>query len=179
MREKLKAPKCPSECPKTSPRELKTAQNRSKGAPRRPPEEPKRVKKANPNRKTKKGPNQDDPNTVLDAPRADLPSIAAPPGLHLGGQIGTKTEPKTIKNRSEKSRGKNNDPRRSWTRLGAILGRLGCHLGTLETLWRYACRCFVKIHFFDVKTVRRRFRGQLGPKKAPRGAKMTPKRDPR
>ena len=175
MREKLKAPKCHSECPKTSPRELKTAQNRPKGAPRRPQEEPKRVKKANPNRKTKKGPNQDDPNTVLDAPRADLHSIAAPPGLHLGGQIGTKTEPKTIKNRSEKSRGKNNDPRRSWTRLGAILGRLGCHLGALETLWHYACRCFVKIHFFDVKTVRRRFRGQLGPKKAPRGAKMTPR----
>ena len=95
-------------------------------------------------------------------------SSRAPPGLHLGGQIGTKTEPKTIQNRSEKSRGEKTDPRRSWTRLGAILGRLGCHLGALETLWHYACRCFVKIHFFDVKMVRRRLWDQLWPTKAPK-----------
>ena len=115
----------------------------------------------------------------MDPPRADLRSGAAPPGCHLGGQIGTKIDPKTIKNRSKKSRVKKNDPRRSWARLGAILGRLGCHLGALETLWHYACRCFVNIHFFDVKTVRRRLWDQLWPTKAPKRPKMTPKTEPK
>ena len=82
--------------------------------------------------KTKKGPNQDDLGTVLDPPRADLHSSAVPPGLHFGGQNGTKIDPKTIKNRSEKSRRKKpiQDDLgpvlgRSWAVLGAILGRLG------------------------------------------------------
>ena len=108
-------------------------------------------------------------------PRADSRSPGVPLGDHLGGQNGTKIDPKTIENRSEKSRGEKTDPRRSWTCLGAILGRLGCHLGALETLWHYACRCFVKIHFFDVKTVRRRLWDQLWPTKAPKRPKMTPK----
>ena len=97
----------------------------------------------------------------------------------MGGPNGTKADPKTIKNRSEKSRDKKTDPRRSWARLGAILGRLGCHLGALETLWHYACRCFVNIHFFDVKTVRRRSWDELGPTKAPKRPKMTPKTEPK
>ena len=54
-----------------------------------------------------------------------------PPGLHLGGQNGTKIDPKTIKNRSENSRRKKGDPRRSWTHLGAILGRSWPHLGVI------------------------------------------------
>ena len=45
------------------------AQSEARSDPRRPQEELKRVKKANPNCKTKKGPNQDDPKTVLDPPR--------------------------------------------------------------------------------------------------------------
>ena len=106
-------------------------------------------------------------------------TIGALPGAHLGGQNGTKIDPKTIKNRSEKSRVKKTDPRRSWIRLEAILGRLGCHLGALETLWHYACRCFVNIHFFDVKTVRRRSWDQLWPTKAPKRPKMTPKTEPK
>ena len=112
-------------------------------------------------------------------PRGRTISICAPPGLHLGGQNGTKIDPKTIKHRSEKSRVKKTDPRRSWIRLGAILGRLGWHLGAMETLWHYACRCFVKIHFFDVKTVRRRSWDQLWPTKAPKRPKMTPKTEPK
>ena len=105
------------------------AQNKAKDAPKRLQEAPKRPKKVIPNRKTKKGPNQDDPKTVLDRPPADLPSSAAPPGLHLGAQNGTKIDPKTIKNRSEYSRRTKGDPRRSWTHLGAILGRSWPHLG--------------------------------------------------
>ena len=68
---KLKARKCPPEHPKTGPREPKTAQSGARGAPRQPQEEPKRVKKANLNRKMRKEPNPDDPKTVLDCPRAD------------------------------------------------------------------------------------------------------------
>ena len=58
----------------------------------------KRVKKANPNRKTKKEPNQDDPKTVLDTHRADLPNSAAPPRTTFGRpnrhQNGTKNDQK-------------------------------------------------------------------------------------
>ena len=141
--------------------------------------DPKTIKKAIPNDKTKKGPNQDDLGTVLDPPRADPQSNSKFRRAPWGGQIGTKIDPKTIKNRSEKSRVKNIDPRRSWIRLEAILGRLGCHLGALETLWHYACRCFVNIHFFDVKTVRRRLWDELWPTKAPKRPKMTPKTEPK
>ena len=157
----------------------KQHQNDPRSGQKRPQEEPKTTKKVIPKDKTKKGPNQDDLGTILDRPRADFPSFRALPGAHLGGQNGTKIDPKTIKNRSEKSRVKKTDPRRSWIRLEAILGRLGCHLGALETLWHYACRCFVKIHFFDVKTVRRRLWDQLWPTKAPKRPKMTPKTEPK
>ena len=81
IRKKLKAPKCPSECPKRaeeSPRRPKTGpidpkmiQNETNSNPRRPQEESKRANKANLNRKTKKGPNQDDPKTVLDPTRVE------------------------------------------------------------------------------------------------------------
>ena len=94
-----------------------------------------------------------------------------------------KTAPKSIPKRSKIEvkiqESTKTDPRRSWTRLGAILGRLGRHLGALETLWHYACRCFVNIHFFDVKTVRRRSWDQLWPTKAPKRPKMTPKTEPK
>ena len=105
--------------------------------------------------------------------------ICVPPGAHLAPQNGTKIDPKTIKNQNEKSRVNKIDPRRSWIRLEAILGRLGCHLGALEALWHYACRCSVNIHFFDVTTVRRRSWDQLWPTKAPKRPKMTPKTEPK
>ena len=96
-----KAPKRPPERPKTT---LRGAQDDQK----RPQEEPKTTKKAIPNDKTKKGPNQDDLWTVLDRPGADLPTIHALPGCHLGGQNGTKIDPKTIKNQNDKK----SDPER-------------------------------------------------------------------
>ena len=145
------------------------AQNETRSDPRRPQEEPKtkRDKKAKSNHKTKKGPNQDDPKTVLDCPRADLPSSAALPGAHLGPQNDTKTDPKTMKNRSEKLRRKKATQddlgpvlERSWVDLGPILGSI-----LSKNHWK--TQCFVKNHFFEDKSVRRRFRDQLGPKKAP------------
>ena len=157
----------------------KEHQNDPRRGQKRSQNDPETTEKAIPNHKTEKKLNQDDLKTVLDLPRADFPNFCVPPRLHFGGQNDTKTDPKTIKNRSEKSRHRKTDPRRSWARLGAILGRLGCHLGALETLWHYACQCFVKIHFFDVKTVRRRSWDQLWPTKAPKRPKMTPKTEPK
>ena len=147
-------------------------QNDPKTTPRRPKKRSRTTRRKKDRTKTILGPSW----TPKGPPN---PSLESPLGGHLGTQNGTKIDPKTIKNRSEKSRRKKNDPRRSWARLGAILGRLGCHLGALETLWHYACRCFVNIHFFDVKTVRRRLWDQLWPTKAPKRPKMTPKTEPK
>ena len=53
------------------PRGDEEAQNGTRSGPKPPQEEVKKVKKANPNDKTKKEPNQVDPKTVLDRPWAD------------------------------------------------------------------------------------------------------------
>ena len=68
------------ETPKRPQEAFQKTQNDPKCTPKRHQEAPKSDQKTKPNRKTKKGPNQDDPKTVLDRPRADLPSSAAPPG---------------------------------------------------------------------------------------------------
>ena len=49
----------------------KMAQSEAKDVPKRLQKAPKRLRKAIPNRKMKKGPSQDDPKTVLDRPAAD------------------------------------------------------------------------------------------------------------
>ena len=154
----------------------KTTPGAAKNDPKRSPRRPKKR-----SRTTRRQENRTKaiPRPSWIGPKGPNPSLVSPLGDHSGGQNGTKIDPKTISNRSEKSRVKKTDPRRSWIRLGAILGRLGCHLGALETLWHYACRCFVKIHFFDVKTVRRRSWDQLWPTKAPKRPKMTPKTEPK
>ena len=115
----------------------------------------------------------------LGPPRCRFAHYPCAPRVPFGRPKRHQNRSQNDKNRSEKSRVKKTDPRRSWARLGAILGRLGCHLGALETLWHYACRCFVNIHFFDVKTVRRRSWDQLWPTKAPKRPKMTPKTEPK
>ena len=60
------------------------AQNEAKDPPKRVQEAPKRPKKVIPNRKTKKGPNQDDPKTVLDRPPADHHQLSGIPGAPFG-----------------------------------------------------------------------------------------------
>ena len=104
-------PKQPQERPKTTPR---GAQEGQKSEPK-----PQDEKRSEPRRSQDR----------LEHPRGRFAQSAPPPGLHLGDQNGTKIDPKTIKNRSEKSRGQKSDPRRSWTRLGAILGRSWSHPG--------------------------------------------------
>ena len=96
--------------------------------------------------------------------------------------MGTQIDPKMIKNRSGKSRRKKpiQDDLgpvlgRSWAVLGAILGRLGPQNRAVAAV----ALVFVKNHFFDVKTVRRRLWDQLWPTKAPKRPKMTPKTEPK
>ena len=100
-------------------------------------------------------------------------------GTHLGMKHGTKIDPKPIQNRSQKSRGNKTDPRRSWTRLGAILGRLGAPSWVKKRLKPFVLNGFVNNHFFEDKTVRRRFGDQPWPTKAPKWSKMTPKTQPK
>ena len=110
----------------------KKHQNDPRSAQKRPQEEPKTTKKAIPNDKTKKGPNQDDLGTVLDPQPADQHSsaqFARTPGEPFW-------EPKPIRKRY-KIEAKIQEAKkpiqddlgpvlgRSWAVLGAILGRLG------------------------------------------------------
>ena len=173
-------------CRKSTKTTPGAAKNDPKRSPRRPKTTPRGAQddqKSDPERQDEKRTEPRRSWDHLGSPKGRFAQLSlgscTPLGSHLGGQNGTKIDPKTIKNRSEKSRVKKTDLRRSWIRLGAILCRLGCHLGALETLWHYACRCFVNIHFFDVKTVRRRSWDQLWPTKAPKRPKMTPKTEPK
>ena len=69
------------------------------------------------------------PRPSWGSPKVEFGPLSPPPGRQLGGQIGIKTDPETIKNRSDNRREKNIEPRRSWARLGAILGRFGAPCG--------------------------------------------------
>ena len=53
------------------PRGAEETQNGARSGPKPPQEELEKVKKANPNDKTKKEPNQVDPQTILDRPGVD------------------------------------------------------------------------------------------------------------
>ena len=146
----------------------KKHQNDPRSARKRPQEEPKTTKKSIPNDKTTKSPYQDDFKTVLKPPRADLPTIRASLGGHLGCQMAQKSIPKRSKIEAKNQEAKNliQDD------LGPVLGRSWAVLGAILGPWKrsrhYACRCFVKTHFFDVKTVQRRSWDQLWPTKAPK-----------
>ena len=61
----------PQNEPKTTPNGPKRPQKETNSDPKRPQEWPKSDKNVISNRKTKTGPNQDDPKTVLDRPPAD------------------------------------------------------------------------------------------------------------
>ena len=59
------------------------------------------------------------------------------------------------------------------------MGRLGCRLGVKIVLSPSVALVFLKKHFLDVKTIRRRSWDQLWPTKAPKRPKMTPKTEPK
>ena len=101
------------------------AQNEAKDVPKRLQEAPKRPQKVISNRKTKKGPNQDDPKTVLDRQGVDYHQLSGAPGAPFG-------RPKRHQNRSQndkKSKRKFKTKKRrpktildpSWSDLGSIL----------------------------------------------------------
>ena len=116
--------------------------NDLKTTPRRPKKRPRTTRRQENRTKTISRPSWTPPSGRSTA-------ICAPLGVHFGGQIGTKTEPKTIQNRSEKSRGKKTDPRRSWTRLGSILGRLGPPSWVKKRLKPFILNGYVKKNTFS------------------------------
>ena len=107
-------------------------------------------------------------------------------GSMLAPKMDSKSSPKASQDEAnKKNEAKNNQEAQKPIQddLGPVLGRSWAVLGALLGLWNrskhYACRCFVNIHFFDVKTVRRRSWDQLWPTKAPKRPKMTPKTEPK
>ena len=142
---------------------------KNRSAQKRPQNDPKTTKKAIPKDKTTREPNQDDFKTVLDPPKVPdhkyLRTPRAPFGRPDRHQNGTKNDPKSKRKIKSQQKPIQDD-------LGPVLGRSWVVLGVILGLWNrskhYACRCFVNIHFFDVKTIRRRSWDQLWPTKAPK-----------
>ena len=78
-----------------------------------------------------------------------------PPGTWkiLGAQKGPKMEPKCDP-RGTKIEDKSDDEKRkfrrsSWSRLGSILGRLGCRLGVIFLILAGVLQWFLKNHVFE------------------------------
>ena len=114
--------------------------------------------------KTKKGPNQDDPKTVLDRPTADLPSSAAPPGAPFGSPKRHQTRSQNDQKSKRQFKAKQKRSKtmfNHWTRLGAILGRFGAESWMKKLLKLIVLNGFINNYFFEDKTVRSRFRDQL------------------
>ena len=134
------------------PNKPKTTPGASKNDPKRSPRGPKKRSRTT-RRQENRTKTISRPSWI--GPKGPNPSLPSPLGCHLGGQNGTKIDPKTIKNRSEKSRRKKNDPRRSWTRLGAILGRFGAPSWAKKRLKPFILNGFVNINFFEQNEVSR------------------------
>ena len=142
--------------PKNEP---KMTQNEAKDTPKRLQEASKRPKKVIPNRKTKKGPNQDDPKTVLDPPGGGVPPV----WCHPRGSIWeAKTAPRATPKRSKIEANKQDEKKPIQDDLGPILERswfdLGPILGSIWAKNHWKTQCFVNIRVFEDKSVRRRFR---------------------
>ena len=119
---------------------------------------------------------QDRPGTIPGVAPPTFPSLL---GVHLGAPKRPKRSRKRSKIKAKiESRKKaiqdDQEPilERSWS----LWGR---HVGARRPQKYWKTYYFAQNHFFEDKSVRRRFWDQLRPTKAPRGAKMTPKRDPR
>ena len=134
-----------------------------------------------PNRKTKKGPNQDDQSHGMSGPKCipthDLGKLGLPggrsaefrppsPGVHLRPP----KVPKPIQKRTKIETKIQDEKKATQDDLGPILERSWVDLGPiLGSIWvknRWKTQCFVKNHFFEDEAIRRRFRDQLGAKKA-------------
>ena len=107
------------------------------------------------------------------------PNLLTSQGRIWEAKTAPKPIPKRTKIETKIEEEQKNDPRRSWTRLRTILGRSWPHLGINCGNFLSENVLFRENHFFDDKTVRRRFRDQLRWTKTPKGPETTPKRDPR
>ena len=140
------------------------AQNEAKDPPKRVQEAPKRPKKVIPNRRGGVPPVYPHPRGAIWDPKM------APKPIPKRSNIETKIEDETEATQDDLGA----VLERSWVDLGPILGSI-----LAKKYWK--TYYFVKNRFFEHKSVRRRFRDQLGPKKAPKmtsqmGPRSTPKR---
>ena len=139
----------------------KRPQNQPKTTPRRPKKRSRTTRRKKDRTKTILRPSWTPPGPICIAQRR-------PPGFIWEA----KTAPKPIPKRS-KIDAKNQEVKKPiQDDLGPVLGRSWVVLGALLGPWKrskhYACRCFVKNHFFADKMTRRRFQDQLWPTKAPK-----------
>ena len=146
----------------------KKHQNGPRSAQKRPPKNLKTTKKAIPNDKTTREPNQDDFKTVLEPQKA----LHTPVWCHPWGTIWeAKSAPKRNQKRCKNEAKIQESKKPIQDDLGPVLGRSWAALGAILGPWkrsrRYACRCFVKIHFFEDESIQRRSWDQLWPTKAP------------
>ena len=106
----MQAPKAPKR-PRRAEDKPEEAPKRPQEHPKRSQEEPKRSKKANPNHKTTREPNQDDFKTVLDPQGPSKPQFGVTRGAPFGRpnrhQNGTQNDAKTKRKfKSQKNRSK-------------------------------------------------------------------------
>ena len=115
----------------------------------------------------------------LGPPTGSISQYPCAPGTRFGRPKRHQNRPQTDQKSKRKFKTKKKRPKTildpSWSDLGSILPPFWDHC------WHFCCGklLFVNIYLFEDKTVRRRFRDQFGPKKAPTSPKMTPKRGPR
>ena len=162
-------------CRKSTKTTPGAAKNDPKRSPRRPKKRSRTTRRKKDRTKTIFGPSWTAPGPIC---------VAQPPPP--GAIWEAKTAPKSIpkrskieaKNQDEKNRSKTIlDP--SWGDLGPSWVPSWADLDLKIVLSPRAALVFLKNHFFDVKTVRRRLWDQLWPTKAPKRPKMTPKTEPK
>ena len=133
-----------------------------------------------PNRKSNQEAHQADPKTVLGLAQGPISPVQRPPREPIWAP---QNDPKRSLKRSKIKAKIENRKKAIQEDQGPVLERSwslwGRHVGARRPQKYWKTYYFAQNHFFEDKTVRRRFWDQLRPTKAPRGAKMTPKRDPR
>ena len=162
-------------CRKSTKPTHRAPKNEPKRSPRRPKKRSRTTRRKKDRTKTILGPSWISPGPI---PQAQ----ACPRGSILEAKTAPKSIPKRskieTKNQDEKNRSKTIlDP--SWGDLGPSWVPSWADLDLKIVLSPSVALVFLKNHFSDVKTGRRRLWDQLWPTKAPKGPKMTPKTEPK
>ena len=74
-----------------------------------------------------------------------------------------KLDPRRTKIEDKNGDEKRRSSRSSWSRLGSILGRLGCRLGVIFLSLAGVLHCFLKIHIFEKMKLQDATWTDLGP----------------